>query len=82
MKGVAAFVKDQGDGSVSLVFNDIVATSLFVGGTWKHVALFTSNSYSVDSFKNLSLSKEQFAEIGENLIIRLLALNGTSSEII
>ena len=32
MKGVAAFVKDQGDGSVSLVFNDIVATSLFVGG--------------------------------------------------
>jgi len=27
MKGVAAFVKDQGDGSVSLVFNYIEATS-------------------------------------------------------
>jgi hypothetical protein len=76
MKGVAAFIKDQRDGSVVLVLNDVEASSASEAPNWKHVTSFTSNSYNSDSLKNLSLSKEQFAEIGENLVMRLLALGG------
>jgi hypothetical protein len=76
MKGVAAFIKDQGDGNIKLTFNDVEAVSSSDEPSWKHVALFTSNSYREDSLRNLSLSKEQFAEIGENLIFRLLAQSG------
>lgn len=76
MKGVAAFLKDEKDGSIRLVFNDIEATSAGDSPSWKHIALFTHNDYDAKSLKELSLSKEQFAEIGENVVIRLLALGG------
>ncbi len=75
MKGVAAFIKDEKEGSIRLVFNDIEATSAGDSPGWKHIVLFTHNDYDAKSLKELSLSKEQFAEIGENLVIRLLALS-------
>jgi len=74
MNGVAAFLTEQEDGSIRLVFNDVKASEESENPNWKHSVLFTSNTYDADSLKNLSLSKEQFAEIGENLITRLLAL--------
>lgn len=77
MKGVVAFLKGQGDEGVQLVFNDVKASDESESPDWKHCALFTSNAYDADALKNLSLSKEQYAEIGENLIVRLLASNGT-----
>lgn len=73
MNGVAAFIKDQGDGTFRLVFNDVEATSASENPNWKHNLLFTSNIYDADALKNLSLSKEQ---LGENLLIRLLVLGG------
>ncbi len=76
MKGVAAFIKDQEDGSIRLVFNDVEASTGTDNPDWKHIVLFTSNNYNAKSLKELSLSKEQFAQIGENLIIRLIALGG------
>ena len=76
MKGVVAFIKDQEDGSIRLVFNDVETSSGTDNPDWKHIVHFTSNSYNSKSFKELSLSKEQFAQIGENLVIRLLALGG------
>lgn len=75
-KGIAVFLKDQGNGATRLVLNDVEATSESDSPDWKHDMLFTSNDYDDKSLKQLSLSKEQFAEIGENLIIRLLALGG------
>lgn len=74
MNGVAAFIKDQGDGTFRLVFNDVEALSESENLNWKHNVLFTSNTYDAKALKNLSLSKEQLAVIGENLLIRLLAL--------
>jgi len=76
MKGVAAYLKQEEDGKLTLMLNDVEATSSNDSPNWKHNVLFTSNSYEADSLINLSLSKEQFAEIGENLVIRLLALSG------
>jgi len=76
IKGIAAYLKDQGNGSLRLILNDIEADSTADAPNWKHNTLFTSNDYDAESLKELSLSKDQFAEIGENLIIRLLALGG------
>jgi hypothetical protein len=76
MNGLAAFIKEQDDGTISLVFNDVEALSESDSPDWKHTVLFTSATYDASAIKGLSLSKEQFAEIGENLITRLLALGG------
>ena len=76
MKGVVVFIKELGDGTVRLTFNDVEASSDAHDTDWKHGAPFTSNSYNSHSFDGLSLSKDQFAQIGENLVIRLLALSG------
>jgi hypothetical protein len=76
MKGVAAFIKDEEDGSIRLVFNDVEALSAGDGPNWKHIDVFTAATYDAKSFKELSLSKEQFAQIGENLVIRLLSVGG------
>jgi hypothetical protein len=76
MKGITAYLKLENDENIELVLNDVISTSETDNTDWTHSTLFTSNSYSENSLKELSLSKEQFAEIGENLIIRLLAVNG------
>ena len=76
MKGVAAYLKDEGDGKLRLALDDVEAISEKEGTSWKHIVSFTSNSYDANSLKELSLSKEQFSEIGENLVIRLLAMGG------
>ena len=57
MKGVAAFIKEHQDGSTRLIL-DIEASSDTDSPDWKHIVVFTSNSYNSKSFKELSLSKE------------------------
>jgi len=80
MKGVTAYIKKDKNQEVQLVFNDVVSTSENDTPDWKHDVLFTSNNYDEKTLKELSLSKEQLAEIGENLVIRLLAINGLLNE--
>ena len=75
MKGIAAFLKQE-EGDFRLVLNDVDAASESENPNWNHHSIFTSKSYDVKSLKELSLSKEQYSEIGEDLIIRLLALEG------
>lgn len=75
MKGVAAFIKQDANHEIKLVFNDVNSTSEKDATDWTHSVIYTSNNYSEEEFRGLSLSKEQFAQIGENLVIRLLALN-------
>jgi len=76
MKGVTAFIKQEDNNQIKLVLNDVNSTSESDNPDWIHSVIFTSNNYDENSLKELSLSKDQYAEIGENLIIRLLALNG------
>ena len=76
MKGVAAYIKLEPTNEIKLVLNDVSSSSETDNPDWNHDVIFTANTYNEKEFTNLSLSKEQFAEIGENLIIRLLALNG------
>ena len=76
MEGVTAFIQKEDDGNLRLVLNDVIATSSGESPDWRHNVLFTSNTYDEDLLKNCNLSNEQFAEIGQNLIMRLLVLGG------
>ncbi|WP_417530848.1 hypothetical protein [Marinobacter lipolyticus] len=74
MKGVAAYIEPAG-GEIRLTFDDMETESV-APTTWTKTTHFTSNTYPEAELENMSLSKEQYAEIGENLVLRLLALNG------
>jgi len=74
MNGVTAYLKQENDQNLKLVLNDVVSTSNGDSPDWQHSVLFTSNDYDKKALRELSLTKEQFAEIGENLIMRLVAL--------
>jgi hypothetical protein len=74
MNGVVAYIQETEDGRTTLTFDD-VSSEKQPPTSWCHEVLFTSNCYDSEAMKNLNLTKEQYGEIGENLIIRLLALN-------
>lgn len=74
MKGVAAYIEKDG-GEIRLIFDDMEAESVAAPTVWRKAALFTFSAYPEAELENMALSKEQYAEIGENLILRLLALN-------
>lgn len=75
MKGVAAYIEQTGVG-IRLTFYDMEAEAVATPTTWTRTTLFTSNTYPVAELENMALSQEQYAAIGENLVLRLLALNG------
>ena len=76
MEGVTAYLQKESDEKLKLVLNDVVATTSGDSPDWRHNVLFSSNSYDSESLKQCSLSKEQYALIGENLVMRLLVLGG------
>ena len=76
MEGVVAYLRKESGDKLQLVLNDVVATSNTDSPDWRHNVLFTSNLYDSESLKQCSFSKEQFAEIGENLVMRLLVIGG------
>lgn len=80
MKAVTVYIQKDKNQEIRMVFNDVVSTSENDNPDWKHDILFTSNNYDEKTLKGLSLSKEQYAEIGENLVIRLLVINGLLNE--
>jgi hypothetical protein len=75
MKGVGAYIEQDGE-EVKLTFDDIETEAVAAPTSWSKTALFTFNTYPEAELENMALSREQYAEIGENLILRLLALNG------
>lgn len=75
MNGVVAYIQETEDGKTMLTFDD-VSSEKQLPIYWRKEVLYTSNSYSSAAMESLSLTKEQYAEIGESLIIRLLALDG------
>ena len=74
MKGVVVYMEEIGN-EVRLVLDDVDTKSRPRPDQWDRVVAFTANKYDARPFITQSLSKEQYAMIGENLVIRLLALN-------
>lgn len=75
MKGLAAYIERDGE-ETRLTFDDIETGASADPTTWSKMALYTCNAYPSGDLDSISLTKEQYAEIGENLLLRLLAING------
>lgn len=75
MDGVVTYIKRLESGDIRLVMDD-VKTSTGTSGKWSKEVLFTHKDYDAQKMCGLELSKDDYAMIGENLVIRLLALNG------
>lgn len=58
------------------MMDDVEAGSASENGNWKHSVLLTTRNYDSDTLKDLALTKKEFAQIGEDLVIHLLALRG------
>lgn len=74
MHGVIAHLKRTHNEEITLVLDDVISDNQLMPRRWETSSFFTSISYDSDSTGELRLTKEQYAMIGENLIIRLLSL--------
>ena len=72
---VLASLTESGS-NTRLVFDDVSRQSTADGIAWAHKSLFTVADFPTEELEQLALSKDQFARIGENVVIRLLALTG------
>ena len=78
MKGVVTYLEEIDERVLRLVMDD-VSSSSETENIWAREMLFTHNDYDASSIADLSLSQEQFAEIGENLVMRLMAIKNVGS---
>ncbi|MGB8714798.1 MAG: hypothetical protein WCD66_00380 [Rhodanobacteraceae bacterium] len=75
-EGIVICLRDLGDGHSRLIFDDVIADDRVAPQrVWRHRVFFTHNAYPNESLDNMELSDEQFQEIGEAVVARLLAIN-------
>ena len=75
--GVVATLQQISQGRFRLILDDVKSVSTLDATTWRREGLFTSRDFEISSKRDLDLTKEQLAEIGENLLIRLMASRGS-----
>ena len=74
-EGVVVCLRDLGDGSSRLIFDDVIAESEDSPTSWAFKTFYTWNTYDNSKMDNMQLSNEQLERIGAALIARLLAIN-------
>ena len=72
--GVVASLRATSDGRLFVVLDDVRQRFAADARSWSHEFFFTTSGYPRQELENLDLSKEEFAQIGENIVMRLLAL--------
>ncbi len=77
--GVVVSLRATSDGRLCVVFDDVRRQPAADALSWTHQRFFTATEYSSSELENLGLNKDQLAQIGENIIIRLLALSNASN---
>lgn len=77
--GVVACLREVDGNKLRLIFDDVVTNNPHHPVDWKTEMLFTFNDYDKKQMSSLSLTKEDYAMIGENLVIRLLVREGKLS---
>ena len=75
IKGVVASLLDLGTGNARLNFDDVAAAYPDAGKIWRHQNFFTFSDYPYSSLHDITLSDEQYRDIGIALVARLVALN-------
>ena len=76
MNGVVSYIKNTKKGVTKLYFDNVKSEESSNPETWEYDVFYTVNEYDSHKIEKMELSKEQYAEIGENLILRLLAVDG------
>ena len=74
-KGVVACLRFLKSGKVRLILDDVSTDNEVNPKKWKHDIFYTWNEYDLEKLKDLKLPEKEMAKIGENLILRLLAIN-------
>ena len=77
--GVVASLLETSEGHLCLVMDDVRHQLAADASYWNHNSFFTAKEYVRKDLENLNLSAEDFAQIGENIVIRLLALRNSRS---
>ena len=74
--GLAVTLRDMGDGASRIYFDDIVSEKDNNPKSWEFESFFTfSTSFENEKLDQLELDAEDYARIGENIVMRLLALH-------
>jgi len=74
-KGVAVCLRRLENGRLRLIFDDVIAESDQWPQSWRSHVFFTENDYDAQLLCTMGLSENQFAQIGEAVVARLLAVN-------
>ena len=74
--GVVVTLSPDRSGSTKLVLDDVRDESR-VGSShaWEHQRLYTVAEFETNGLESLELTRDELALLGENLLMRLLALN-------
>ena len=74
--GVVACLTPAAGGKTRLIFDDVTSDRESKPTAWTPRVLFTWKELDIAQLKDLKLSERELAQIGENLLLRLLALQG------
>jgi hypothetical protein len=74
-KGVVACLRDMGDGTSRLDFDDVTGDSLTNPITWSFESFYTSRHYRAQDLEQLNLTAREYQMIGESLVAGLMAFN-------
>jgi hypothetical protein len=72
--GIVVSVVERDDGRARIIFDDVVSEGGTPARRWRSTVLFTWNEYAESALSAMSLSTDEFAQIGELVVARLQAL--------
>jgi hypothetical protein len=71
--GVVCCLRELPSGEVRLTIDDVANQSSSTSGSWEHRALFTCKDFEAKAITGLQLSEHELAELGLNILVRLVA---------
>ncbi|MDQ6653002.1 MAG: hypothetical protein M3Y84_09690 [Acidobacteriota bacterium] len=74
--GVVVCLRTTDKGNSKLIFDDVKGDSSLNPIEWSFSSFYTWREYSDEDLDQMKLSSREYQVIGENLVTRLLALNG------
>jgi hypothetical protein len=78
--GLAICLRDMGNGTSRLFFDDVAADKIENPINWKHTYFYTfTPEFKNSEIEDLNLTEDQLQQIGVAVVTRLLALNGRVS---
>ena len=74
--GVVVCLRTTENGKSKLIFDDVIGDSSLNPVVWSFSSFYSWREYSDEDLNQLKLSSREYQMIGENLVARLVALNG------